>query len=249
MAVIDNKNGLGLICVAICIAGGMLGFGKFSLREWAQGRQNLIEVKGLSEKIVDADIAEIKITIKNDGYDVKALHKKREADKEKVMQLLQEMGFADEVYNSESSMWDYSDDIYENKKLVGKGRLFNVTDMIFVKTKKFANIQALKERLIQLGADKIVTTCECDYKLTNFQDLKLSMIDEAAVNAFDAADKMAKIYHEKISGLSYMRQGEISIKSETESASPGDNWRAQESERSSFKKKVRLVIQAGFKHE
>ena len=244
-----NKYNIGLMCVAICIAGGLLGFGKFSFPYLSPNR-DLIEVKGLSEKIIDSDIAEIKITIRNTSSDMEFLYKKKKEDKQKVLAYLKDAGFENDIYKSDFSTYDYDDNIYENGKIIRKEKVYTASDEIFLKTTKFDQIENLKSKLSEFCVAKIALSYDCIYRLTDFKSLKLLMLNEAAKNARDSANAFLSDQRSSITGLAYLKQGEITINSDTQSASSSNSpWESEKEEKASFRKKVRLVVRAGFKHD
>lgn len=247
MKIEQTKDNIGIICIALCIAGGMLGFGKFSFHD-LRPNTDLIEVKGLSEKIVNSDIAEIKITIKNDNTDISALYQKSKEDKEKVIAYLKQAGFESDIYKFDFTTNSYEDHIYEDGKVISKEKRFSSFDYIFLKTTKFDQIENLKTKLAEFGIEKILISFDCTYKLLDFKGLRLSMLAEAAQNAKDSARAFVKNFNGVITNLVYLRQGEITITSDTESEQ-SNRWESMGSEKASFRKKLRLIVRAGFKHK
>ena len=247
----DNsvKSSLAISFAALCLLIGMVGFGKYSFKNLRLNNGDLIEVKGLSERIVDSDIAEITIKIEGSDKNIEDVYKKAKSDKEKVMACLNETAFAGDIYKTNSAINNRERGTYDNQGRYISEKYFESTDEIFLKTKKFDQIENLKSKLSELYSQKIVVSCDCVYKLTNFQSLKLSMLDEAARNAWESANAFVKHSNGYVSDLVYLRQGEITINSDTASGGGSiSSWDAEREEKASFKKRLRLVVRAGFKH-
>ncbi len=243
------KSNIAISFAAICLLVGMVGFGKYSFKNLRLINGDLIEVKGLSEKIVDSDIAEITIRIKGSDQNIEDVYKKSKSDKEKVMACLNETAFAGDIYKTDSYINNRERRTRDSQGEYISEKYFESTDEIFLKTKKFDQIEGLKAKLSELYSQKIVVSCDCVYKLTNFQSLRLSMLDEAARNAWESANAFVKHSNGNISDLVYLRQGEITISSDTASGGGSvSHWAAEREEKASFKKRLRLVVRAGFRH-
>ncbi len=235
------------IVLALCVTIGMLGFGYFSFPS-LHSKIDLIEVKGLSEKIVDSDIAEIRISISNNNKDFNTVYNQKEKEKEKIINCLKQLNFESDIYKSDFSLYEKNDKIYEDGKIVRTEKIFYSTNDIFLRTTQFDKIDALKAELSKLGAEGIFVSFDCIYKLTDFKSLRLEMLNEASKSAQESANAFVKNYNEKVTKLVYLKQGEITISSDCESADSSDSWNLQKEEKQSKKKKVRLVVRAGFKH-
>ena len=78
-----------IIAISVAVTCGLLCFGSCSLSRWLASK-NMIEgaVKGLSERVVKADIGEIFIKIENQNPNLKDLYTKRTEDKKKTLDFL-----------------------------------------------------------------------------------------------------------------------------------------------------------------
>lgn len=226
---------------------GMLGFGYFSFPS-LRSQRDLIEVKGLSEKIVDSDIAEIRLSVSNNNEDLHTIYNKKEKEREKIINCLKQLKFDSDIYKSDFSVYEQDNRIYEDGKIIRVEKNFHSTNDIYLRTSQFDKIDALKSELSKLGAEGIFVSIDCVYKLTNFKSLRLDMLSEASKNAQESANAFVKNYNEKVTKLVYLRQGEITISSDVESADSSNSWTQDKEEKQSRKKRVRLVVRAGFKH-
>ena len=94
--------------------------------------------------------------------------------------------------------------------------------------------------------ENILISCVYSYKFTDFQSLKLDMLNEASKNAQESAIAAVSPYNKHIVGISYMRQGEVSIRAENEFEDV-EYWNSNE--KTSINKRIRLVVRAGFVHD
>lgn len=228
-----------VICAGL-IAAGIVGAAFLCSKHMGQS-DNLIVVKGLSEKIVRSDIGEIVVTIRNQNEKIPELYKKQTADRKRVMEILKQQNIA------ESEIVDSSSDISMVERENSKKQLtryFNAEDTIIVSTKDLDKIEKLKAGLMTLPLEGIYVTYTYQYKLTNFPNIKLEMMKEAGENTLQNARAfVSSINGCSVGPVAYLRQGEIEITAVTDSASTS-YWSS--SEKTSIYKKLRLVVRAGY---
>lgn len=233
-----------LLIFGCIIATGLASFGYVKSYD-----NRLIEVKGLSEKTVKADIGDMSISISNSGYaNLEDLYKKRISDKEKVIDFLKKQGITDdEIVNFSMNTSDYNE---EDKTTSASGittidrkKFFRSDDTINIKTTQLEKINEIKSEIVKLSSEGVLLTYNYSYKLTNFINVKLEMMKEASQNARKNAEAFVEPQGVKIGKVAYLRQGEITIRAEDESENVS-SWDSQESQ--SINKKLRLVIRAGF---
>lgn len=203
----------------------------------------MIEVKGLSERVVKADIGEIFIKIENQNPNLKELYTKRTEDKKKTLDFLKKFGIADKDIVSINSDTEERTIHYEKKK---EERYFTGSDIIYIKTKNIEQIDKLKSEIVNLCTENILISCSYCYKFTDFQSIKLDMIDEASRNARESAVSSIKPYNKNITDVSYITQGEVSIRAENEFEDVS-SWESRE--KTSINKRIRLIVRAGFLHD
>jgi hypothetical protein len=229
------------------IACGLVGFGYFSSKNMRESSE-LIEVKGLSEKSVKADVGEISITIQNSEADLEKLYKKHSANKDKVSGLLKSLGVTDEeIVNFSTHVWENEE---EDKTIssgttvaVKKRKYYKSDDKINVRSKDFEKIDKIKEEIVKLSSEGIFATYDYAYYLTNFSDIKMQMMREASQNARKSAEAFIEPHGQRVDKVVYLRQGEITIRSDGESEDT-ESWNSKE--KTSVNKKLRLVVRAGF---
>ncbi len=205
-----------------------------------KSNSELIEVKGLSEKIVKSDIGEITIRISNKNKNIEELYEKIVSDKKKILNFLKENGALDsEIISGSLNVYET-----ENYNLDPKDRkkYFETNDSIQVFSKDIEKVLKIKSKLIDLMHQKVLISYTYSFKLTNFSEIKMDMMKEASEKAKESAEAFIAPHGKKVGNVAYLRQGEITIKAaneENESNSYGNND-------TSINKKLRLVVRAGF---
>lgn len=227
---------------------GLLGFG-YLRTYYSQNTSNLVTVKGLAEKIVRSDLAEMSVKFSNKKFEnLEDLYKKRMADKEKVLKFLKDHGVTnEEIVNFSMETSDYIEET-ENKLESGiistkKNRYFESNDEFSIKTKQLEKVNAVKADIMKLLSENVFVTYDYNYKLTNFIDIKLGMMKEASANARRNAEVFVEPQGLKIDDIVYLHQGEVTIRAEDESEDVS-SWNSKKDK--SINKKLRLVVRAGF---
>jgi hypothetical protein len=227
---------------------GLLGFG-YLRTYYSQNTSNLVTVKGLAEKIVRSDLAEMSVKFSNKKFEnLEDLYKKRMADKGKVLKFLKDHGVTnEEIVNFSMDTSDYTESSEEvsdsgtvSKKKI---RYFESNDEFSIKTKQLEKVNAVKADVMKLLSENVFVTYDYNYKLTNFIDIKLGMMKEASANARKNAEVFVEPQGLEICDVVYLHQGEVTIRAEDESEDV-DSWNSKKDK--SINKKLRLVVRAGF---
>jgi hypothetical protein len=234
-----------IIC-SVIVAFGFSGLGYFASKN-VKSSTHLIEVKGLAEKVIKSDVADIVITVSNSNSNLEELYKKRTADKEKIMEFLTKSGVIPEEI-ADISMETSEGEEEEKSTLsdlitVKKHVCFRSKDTFSVRTSDFEKIDKIKSDIIKLSSEGVLVTYTYSYQLTNFCDVKIQMMREASENAQKNAEAFIEPHHQRIGKVVYLKQGEISIRAENETEET-DRWASKE--KTSVYKKLRLVVRAGF---
>ena len=243
-----NKSNAVILCVGLIGLGCCIGIGLIKLGNQVNSMNNkMIEVKGLSEKIVKADLGKIVITISNEGSYLEDLYKKRIKDKNKVLDCLKKIGITDEeIADNSSDTWDYEKEVKITEKGVTQSeykRVFKADDSITIKTKFLEKIDKIRSEIMQLNSEGIFVKCNHSYQLTDFIKIKLDMMKEASQNARKNAEVFVESQGYKIDDVLYLKQGEVTITGDDEKEGI-ESWRSNEAK--SINKKLRLVVRGGF---
>ena len=202
-----------LLGFALVVSSVVLGFSADRvMKDFKSGERSVI-VKGLSEKEVQADVMIFPIIFSRANNDLNALYKELEADGEKVFEFLEKLGLAKEDMSfAPPTVNDRLSELYgENQKAtyryVGSGR-------VLIYTKNVEKGREALEKIVKLGMDGIVIRInqyEVEYIYTQLNAIKPQMIEEATLNAREAAAKFAKDSQSQLGKIKRATQGQFSI--------------------------------------
>lgn len=230
-----------LVLVFVAVASGVW-FAEFVKKP------SVVSVKGLSEKVVAADLGLLTIRIRNENSNITELYRKSSEDRNKVLAFLKKNGIIDsEIVSCDLSVYERNKEARTNSAgVIEREYYLETSDEIKIRTSIISKIQNLKNRIVtELNADGLYANCSYSYKITNFSQIKQEMMKEASEQAIKSAQSFLYPHNMKPGKLVYLRQGEISINSDD--INSGDNSWSNESE--SVNKKLRLVASAEFEIE
>lgn len=224
------------------IALGMAFVGYFSTEKIFSSKQ-LIEVKGLSEKIVKSDLCVITIDIENLGETIELTQKQLQKSVDVILSDLKKLNLSEKDIVITSRTYDRSVEEYKNDKKINV-RKFEITKSLKISTNNIETPKEVENLLSGWLSQNILVRCNYEYKLSDFNKLKKDMMKEAARNARDCAQSFVGALNEELGELVYLNQGVISI-SASDEPDGSNSWYSDE--RRAAEKKLRLVVKAGFK--
>lgn len=203
--------------LAIGIFLGLLALGSTHTRGIIQFRalERTVEVKGLSEREVNADLAIWPIVFQVASDDLGALYAKLESDGATITGFLRESGFEDtEIASSPPTIVDKVAQQY------GSGSIdlrYTATRTVTVYSDKVELVRSTTDRLIELGREGIVLSGggwsdSTEYVFSGLNDIKPSMIEEATREARAVAQKFAEDSESRLGKIRRADQGQFSIR-------------------------------------
>lgn len=206
-----------------------------------------ISTSGSAEKTVRADLAEMKITVKNKDEDFSKLYAKRVADKQKVLDFLKTCGLDEKDVISvtvKSENRGERENSWGGVKISHQEKAYAAEDTIFIRTKNFESVDNIKNQIIQLASNGVIASYECIYKILNLEDIKAELMANAAKNAEKDANTMLAPFNKKVKKLLSIHNysSNLSVKEETAVS----RW---ESTESSPMKRVKMSVSASFSYE
>lgn len=201
-----------VICCAIVVAGFFVG----NMHRTGKKYDRYIQVKGLSEREVKADLAVWPINVTLTGNDLKSLKHEIETQNEEVEKFFKEQGFNEnELSKGSTNIRDTRAEFYGSANQGGGFRYIAKSEFT-IRTGDIEKLQkALTESLelmskgILLGSQNAWRPVE--YAFTGLNDLKPPMIEEATKNAREVAEKFARDSNSKVGKIRIARQGIFSI--------------------------------------
>jgi len=211
------------IVIAAGIAVGLLLLGL--MVKWAVGdykdRERVIEVRGLAEREVKADMVTWSIVYKEPGNDPEQLLSAMERKNSEIMKFLKENGISEsEIFTSAPEVSDQeSNEYYSNDKYKYR---YHATTKITVISKEVDKVRDMLSRQTELMRMGIVLVnngymSPVQYDFTQLNSIKPAMIEEATKNARAAADKFAEDSGSDIGKIKTASQGYFEVSDVDES--------------------------------
>lgn len=213
----DNKNinpalvlgifiSIGLAALGYLIAGGIVKI---------KALERTIEVKGLSEREVPANIAIWPIKFSEADDDLNKLFSTIQRKNSIITEFLKKNGFPDkEISTSAPAILDRQSQGYEGSDR-GKFR-YSGSSTITVYTENVDSVRKTMAKLVELGKQGIAISGEnyeskTVFMFTKLNDIKPVMIEEATKNARVVAEKFAQDSKSKLGRIRSASQGQFSI--------------------------------------
>ena len=210
------KNNVLLIAVSLAISIIIAGYFIGNMHKTGKEYDRYVQVKGLSEREVQADLAVWPINVILSGNDLKYLKENIEKQNQEVYQFFLDQGFTnDELTKGMVNITDAASNMYNNNTQYNGFRYFAKSEF----TIRTGNIKKLQQALaesLQLMSKGIVLGSKnewqpIEYIFTGLNELKPSMIEEATINARQVAEKFARDSDSKVGPIRIAKQGLFSI--------------------------------------
>jgi hypothetical protein len=203
-----------------------------------------VSVKGLVERTVKSDLAIWPLNYKEAGDDLSSLYAKTEADKQTLLQFLDQQG----IQSSEIELGIIRVVDTQANEYGGGTRAphrYIVEQAITVRTARVDQVASAAQKTIQLLQKGIVLGSNPGqgviYKFTGLNSIKPDMITEATRNARAAASRFASDSGSKVGAIRQANQGVFSILPADQGSDPSESGGGGIGGDSSLKKTVRVV--------
>ena len=210
-----NNQGIlqaGLVAVSLAIAGYFIG----NMHVAGKKYDRYVQVKGLSEREVEADLAVWPINITLTGNDLKLLKENIEAQNSEVYEFFIDQGFDEnEVTRGTTNISDARANIYNSGPQNSRFRYLAQSEFT-VRTDDIRRLKNALSESLQLLSKGILmgsknTWRPIEYIFTGLNELKPSMIEEATRNAREVAEKFARDSESQVGKIRVARQGLFTI--------------------------------------
>ena len=201
-----------LIGISIIISGYFIG----NMHKTGKSYDRYVQVKGLSEKEVEADLAVWPINAILTGNDLKTLKSSIEAQNQEVYQFFLDQGFDEnELTKGMVNITDARSNLYNNNAQYSGFRYLSKSEFT-VRTKDIKKLQMALGESLNLMSKGIVLGSKnewrpIEYIFTDLNKLKPAMIEEATKNARLVAEKFARDSDSEVGPIRMARQGQFSI--------------------------------------
>ncbi len=196
---------LGLLALGLCIKGGVDNFSN-------RGRQ--VTVRGLSERLVDADLVTWPIVTKELGNDLTSIYNRIQSTNQRISKFLKDNGLDESDFAiNPPKVEDREAQSYNNERVAQR---YLVTNVIVVSSSKVDLVRSLIDKQPELMREGIAVVAGdyqylTDYQFTGLNDIKPEMITEATKNARDAAQRLAADSQSDLGKIVTASQGQFSI--------------------------------------
>ncbi|MGW8315977.1 MAG: SIMPL domain-containing protein [Bacteroidales bacterium] len=201
-----------LLSVAIALSGYFVG----NMHKTGQKYDRFVQVKGLSEREVPADLAVWPMNITLTGNDLAPLQKQLEQQISTVYQFFLDQGFTvEELTRGITNINDTRADIYNRSTAYPENRYIAISELT-VRTGDVEKLQKSLTESLDLIAQGILLGSKnswrpIEYIFTGLNDLKPSMVEEATRNAREVAEKFARDSDAEVGEIRIARQGLFTI--------------------------------------
>ena len=244
----DRQNRSSVLAASLiggCLLLGLSAAGYFVGRGTARFKSDVrtVTVKGLVEREIKADEAVWTLNLRRAGDDLKDAHTRISADRDAVHAFLQKRGFKDsEITRQPTRTIDKLAREYGQPQANERFR-YLVTTAIVVRTGNVALVQKSLGETEELLRGGVILDGEREggianprYVLSNFNDLRPSLLAEATKNARTIAQQFAADSDTTVGKIQSANQGAIQI-----FGSDGNNESGPYSPTSTPVKKIRVV--------
>lgn len=196
-----------LIGLGLAVAGGLVGKGVENARA---GDRN-VTVRGLSERIVKADLAVLPLKFAAAGNDLQAVQADIDADTAAVRRFLAAQGYqAAEIDLGRLEVTDQYAREYQQQTIAAR---YRVAQTVIVRTTNVDRVQATTRQLDQLIREGVVLQDYTgpSYVFTKLNEVRPAMIAEATASARSGAQQFARDAHAELGGIRAASQGSFEI--------------------------------------
>ncbi|MCB2219352.1 MAG: SIMPL domain-containing protein [Bacteroidetes bacterium] len=201
-----------MFSASIILAGYFIG----NMHKTGKKYDRFVQVKGLSEREVNADLAVWPINITLTANDLNSLKINIEKQNDEVYDFFIDQGFEKaELTKGSTNISDVRADMYNANyrnnefRYLAKSEFTVRTNDITRLQKALAESLELMSKGILLGSKN--TWRPIEYIFTGLNDLKPSMIEEATKNAREVAEKFARDSDSRVGEIRIARQGLFTI--------------------------------------
>jgi hypothetical protein len=200
----------GLLLIGLALLGYLIAHSIVNIKLMDRS----VEVKGLSEREVAADIAIWPITFSVADNDLANLYQTIQQKNDHVVDFLSKNGFKpEEITISAPSVVDKQAREYGGDAAGAKYR-YTASSTITVYSNQVDQVRLSMIKLVELGKQGIAIagdTYSTQFIYSKLNDIKPAMIEEATKNAREAAEKFAKDSASSLGKIKRANQGQFSI--------------------------------------
>lgn len=196
-----------LLAIGLALAGALIGRGV----EYARVGDRSVTVRGLSERIVKADLAVLPLKFAAAGDDLQAVQADIDADTAAVRRFLAAQGYQPgEIDLGRLEVTDQYAREYQQQNVAAR---YRVAQTVIVRTTNVDRVQATTRQLDQLIRQGVVLQDYTgpSYIFTKLNDVRPAMIAQATASARTGAQQFARDAGTQLGGIRSATQGSFEI--------------------------------------
>lgn len=203
---------VGLLSAAVVLSGFFIG----NMHKTGKKYDRYVQVKGLSEKEVEATLAVWPMNIMLTGNDLSSIRGNIEKQRETVISFFHGQGFTDrEITEGMVNITDVRANVYD-ASWQNKPYRYMATFELTIRTGDIEKLQLAQTESLEMLSEGILLGSKnewrpVEYIYTGLNDLKPSMIEEATKNAREVAEKFARDSNSEVGEIRVARQGLFTI--------------------------------------
>lgn len=197
----------GILALGVAAAGAFVGKGV----ENARIGDRTVTVRGLSERIIKADLAVLPLKFAAAGDDLQAVQADVDGDLAAVRRFLANEGYAaSEIDLGRLEVTDQYAREYQQMNVAAR---YRVAQTVIVRTTDVDKVQATTRRLDELLRQGVVLQDYSgpSYLFTKLNDVRPAMIAEATASARTGAEQFARDARADLAGIRSATQGSFEI--------------------------------------
>lgn len=201
-----------ILGIALVLAGYFIG----NMHKTGKQFDRYVEVKGLSEREVKADLAVWPMNITLTGNDLKTLRAEIESQNEIVYNFFIGQGFReDEITKGTTNINDALADLFNSNYQNPEYRYLAKSEFT-IRTSNIPQLQKALSESLELVSQGILlgsknTWRPIEFIFTGLNGIKPAMIEEATKNAREVAEKFARDSNSRVGEIRIARQGLFTI--------------------------------------
>ncbi|MDD3286122.1 MAG: SIMPL domain-containing protein [Bacteroidales bacterium] len=216
----EKNKQLSIIIIGICVSISLLFVGFFIYKglKTFSDKERVVSVRGLSEMIVDADYANLKIKYTEGDNDMQSLLNKIEDNNNKIVSFIKYNGLTDSEINLGVPVIKDKKNTEYNNNYSSNSLRYYCEETITIQSNKVENVRKIElsqfdlyKQGITLSQSSYEYEGDSKYTFTKLNDIKPKMIEESTNNARIAGEQFSKNSKSKLGGIKSAYQGQFEI--------------------------------------
>lgn len=199
------------IIAASILALGIVSAGWLTSQSYLSvNQQRTVSVKGLSERVVKADLAVVTFRYSNTAQTLEKLYEHSKQSQQAIIAFLKNAGF--DTHSIQLGLPTITDNFNSDYNTNQKSERFKATNQIILVDGNVDSVRKTLQQTDKLVSEGIVIDgVNVVYRYTSLNNIKQEMLTKGVKNAQSAAKVFAKNADARLGKIKYASQGQFSI--------------------------------------